>query len=200
VHRQGLDPQGAGELVDGDRPRRVEGAEDEVVPAVRHAADRRRVVELHGRSDLPAVGKRRQRGDQEKGRTGQAGWPGGERHTWNRRPTWMAPPGRPSRPCPPPGSGAPGPRGTACTLGHRRDATGPEARPRRPHAWTNNAGVPQKVQLTTSCRPCHPYRPYRRPPWRPPRRQRPPSRLVGHEGLVVSSRPAMEARSAGPSG
>ena len=84
-HRQGLHPQGAGELVDRDRAGGVEGAEDEVVPVLRHGAHGGGVEDLDGRADVPGVGQRGQgRHEQEAGRA-QAGWSSGERHTWKRR-------------------------------------------------------------------------------------------------------------------
>ena len=70
---QGLQPEGSGQLVDRDRSPRVEGAEEEVVPVLRHAAHRRAVERLESRAPAaPAVREQCQRGDQQEGRSGPA--------------------------------------------------------------------------------------------------------------------------------
>ena len=73
-HGERLDPEGAREFVDRDRAPRVEGGEEEVVPALRHAARRGTVEGLDGRvPDTPAVGEGCQRRDDEERRPGPAG-------------------------------------------------------------------------------------------------------------------------------
>ncbi len=67
--RQRLHPERARQLVDGDGPGRIERPEDEVVPALRHAAGGRAVERLDaGAGHSPAVADRGQDGDGEQGR------------------------------------------------------------------------------------------------------------------------------------
>ena len=69
-HGQGLDPEGTGEFVQGDRPGGVEGAEEEIVPVGRHAANRRRVERFEGiLADAPGVREPGQTGDQKEERS-----------------------------------------------------------------------------------------------------------------------------------
>ncbi len=73
-YREGLDEEGAGELVYGDGPPGVEGAEDEVVPALGHAADGAGVEGLElVVADAPDVRQRGQGGDDEQCRAGPGG-------------------------------------------------------------------------------------------------------------------------------
>ena len=72
--RQRLHPERAGQLVDRDRAPGVEGAEEEVVPALRHAAYRGAVERLERRAvHAPHVGERGQCRDDEERRPGPAG-------------------------------------------------------------------------------------------------------------------------------
>ncbi len=72
--RQGLHPERARQLVDGDGPSRIERPEDEVVPAFRHAARRRAVERLDaGAGHSPAVRDRRDDGDGQQRRPGPGG-------------------------------------------------------------------------------------------------------------------------------
>ena len=71
-HGQRLDPERSGQLVQGDRARRVEGAEDEVMPAHRHAADRCGVVVLErALAQGPGVRQTRQGRDRGQGEAAQ---------------------------------------------------------------------------------------------------------------------------------
>ena len=73
-YREGLDEERTGELVYGDGPPGVEGAEDEVVPALGHRADGAGIEGLElVVADAPDVRQRGQGGDDEQCRAGPCG-------------------------------------------------------------------------------------------------------------------------------